>query len=43
MPSSSICGVTSSAMPEKKGCTVIVGVVTLPEALAVVVVEMLVM
>ena len=25
LPSSSICGVTSSAMPEKNGCTVIVG------------------
>ena len=35
--SSSICGVTSSEMPEKKGCRVIVGVVTLLAPVVVVV------
>ena len=42
MPWSSICGVTSSEMPEKKGCSVSDGVVTLPLAVAVVVVSTLV-
>ena len=35
LPSSSICGVTSSEMPEKKGCSVMFGVTTLPAALVV--------
>jgi hypothetical protein len=38
LPSSSICGVTSSAMPEKNGCRVMFGVTTLPAALVVVLV-----
>ena len=40
LPSSSICGVTSSEIPEKKGCSVMFGVTTLPAALVVVLVLM---
>ena len=40
LPASSICGVTSSEMPEKKGCSVSVGVVTVLAPLLVVLLEM---
>ncbi len=40
LPSSSICGVTSSAMPEKNGCSVTDGVDTEPVPVVVVLVVM---
>ena len=42
LPSSSICGVTSSTMPEKNGCTVIVGEVCVALPVVVLVVDTLV-